>query len=173
MQVFGIDGVNSEDVPLPNVVVDHIKENGGLQDGVALYIGNAMLETGLTPQQIAEQVSNGKLNLTKLPMHDVEEIKSKINELAQEAIKLIDEKRQERERMLSEIGEPSQPYVYVIVATGNIYEDVVQAQAAARQGADVIAVIRSTAQSLLDYVRTERRQKVSAALMLRRKTSKS
>lgn len=149
---FGIDGVNSEDVPLPNVVVDHIKENGGLQDGVALYIGNAMLETGLTPQQIAEQVSNGKLNLTKLPMHDVEEIKSKINELAQEAIKLIDEKRQERERMLSEIGEPSQPYVYVIVATGNIYEDVVQAQAAARQGADVIAVIRSTAQSLLDYV---------------------
>src|SRR2546430_7034315 len=28
----------------------------------------------------------------------------------------------------------------------------VQAQAAARQGADVIAVIRSTAQSLLDYV---------------------
>jgi beta-lysine 5,6-aminomutase alpha subunit len=38
------------------------------------------------------------------------------------------------------------------VATGNIYEDIVQAQAAARQGADVIAVIRSTAQSLLDYV---------------------
>jgi beta-lysine 5,6-aminomutase alpha subunit len=38
------------------------------------------------------------------------------------------------------------------VATGNIYEDVIQAQNAARQGADVIAVIRSTAQSLLDYV---------------------
>src|SRR5258706_14178429 len=44
------------------------------------------------------------------------------------------------------------PWLYVIVATGNIYEDIVQAQAAARQGADVIAVIRSTAQSLLDYV---------------------
>jgi len=40
----------------------------------------------------------------------------------------------------------------VIVATGNIYEDVVQAQAAARQGADIIAVIRTTGQSLLDYV---------------------
>ena len=39
-----------------------------------------------------------------------------------------------------------------IVATGNIYEDVLQAQAAARQGADIIAVIRTTAQSLLDYV---------------------
>jgi beta-lysine 5,6-aminomutase alpha subunit len=40
----------------------------------------------------------------------------------------------------------------VIVATGNIHEDVKQARAAAQQGADVIAVIRTTAQSLLDYV---------------------
>jgi beta-lysine 5,6-aminomutase alpha subunit len=40
----------------------------------------------------------------------------------------------------------------LIVATGNIHEDIPQAQAAARNGADVIAVIRSTGQSLLDYV---------------------
>lgn len=40
----------------------------------------------------------------------------------------------------------------MIVATGNIYEDIVQARMAARQGADIIAVIRSTGQSLLDYV---------------------
>ena len=38
------------------------------------------------------------------------------------------------------------------MATGDIYEDIPQAQAAARAGADVIAVIRSTGQSLLDYV---------------------
>jgi beta-lysine 5,6-aminomutase alpha subunit len=38
------------------------------------------------------------------------------------------------------------------VATGNIYEDVKQAQSAVYQGADVVAVIRTTAQSLLDYV---------------------
>jgi beta-lysine 5,6-aminomutase alpha subunit len=38
------------------------------------------------------------------------------------------------------------------VATGDIYEDIPQAQAAAREGADVVAVIRSTGQSLLDYV---------------------
>lgn len=50
------------------------------------------------------------------------------------------------------MGEGPRPYIYVIVATGNIYEDAVQAVAAARQGADVIAVIRTTGQSLLDYV---------------------
>ena len=44
------------------------------------------------------------------------------------------------------------PWIYLIVATGDIYEDIPQAQAAAREGADVIAVIRSTGQSLLDYV---------------------
>jgi beta-lysine 5,6-aminomutase alpha subunit len=43
-------------------------------------------------------------------------------------------------------------WIYLIVATGDIYEDIPQAQAAAREGADVIAVIRSTGQSLLDYV---------------------
>ncbi|MEO8801696.1 MAG: lysine 5,6-aminomutase subunit alpha, partial [Polyangiaceae bacterium] len=44
------------------------------------------------------------------------------------------------------------PHKYVIVATGNIYDDAVQAKAAARGGADIVAVIRATAQSLLDYV---------------------
>ncbi|MGB7449076.1 MAG: lysine 5,6-aminomutase subunit alpha, partial [Ornithinimicrobium sp.] len=47
---------------------------------------------------------------------------------------------------------PKRPWIYLIVATGDIYEDIPQAVAAARDGADVIAVIRSTGQSLLDYV---------------------
>ena len=44
------------------------------------------------------------------------------------------------------------PLKYVIVATGNIYDDAVQAKAARFAGADIVAVIRATAQSLLDYV---------------------
>ena len=44
------------------------------------------------------------------------------------------------------------PLLYVIVASGNIYEDRVAAVAAAEAGAQVIAVIRSTGQSLLDFV---------------------
>ncbi len=38
------------------------------------------------------------------------------------------------------------------MATGNIYDDAIQAKAAAHAGADIVAVIRATAQSLLDYV---------------------
>ena len=55
--------------------------------------------------------------------------------------------------MIAKVGDaPRQPWIYLIVATGDIYEDIPQAQQAARAGADVIAVIRSTGQSLIDYV---------------------
>ena len=50
------------------------------------------------------------------------------------------------------MGDKEGPYLYIIVATGNIYEDIIQAKAGAKQGADIIAVIRTTGQSLLDYV---------------------
>jgi len=59
---FGIDGINEEGVPLPNVVVDHLKEKGALENGAALYIGNAVLETGMTPQEIAEAIAADKLD---------------------------------------------------------------------------------------------------------------
>ena len=51
-----IDGVNEVGVPLPNVVVDHLLDKGLLPYGAAYVLGNAMAETGLTPQQIAEAV---------------------------------------------------------------------------------------------------------------------
>ena len=68
-------------------------------------------------------------------------------------LKRIDARRRERERMIKRHGDaPRKPWIYLIVATGDIMEDIPQAQQAAREGADVIAVIRSTGQSLLDYV---------------------
>lgn len=151
-RLLGIDGVDEIDKPLPNVIVDHIRESGGLGLGIAYWIGNAMIQTKETPQKIAESVSRGELDLTKLPLASEEEIKEKINEIARETVDRIKNNRDKREEYIKNLGEGSQPYLYVIVATGNIYEDVVQAQAAARQGADIIAVIRTTAQSLLDYV---------------------
>src|SRR5207247_4366810 len=67
-------------------------------------------------------------------------------------IALRDQRRAERDSMVAATSYPPMPWIYLIVATGDIYEDIPQAQAAAREGADVIAVIRSTGQSLLDYV---------------------
>lgn len=151
-RLLGIDGIDEIENPLPNVVVDQIKENGALQDGIAFYIGNAVVQTGKTPQEIAEMVSKKEIKLTELPISNDQKIKEVIDEIADKTVARIAENRARRDRYLTEVGEGPKPYLYVIVATGNIYEDVLQAEAAAKQGADIIAVIRTTAQSLLDYV---------------------
>ena len=152
LRLLGVDGVDEVDVPLPNVVVDNIVEGGGLNRGAAFWMGNAMVHTGLTPQEIAEKISVGEIDITKLPIASDDKIASVIEPIAKKTVDRIANNRKDRENFLNTIGEGKKPYLYVIVATGNIYEDVIQAQAAARQGADIIAVIRTTAQSLLDYV---------------------
>ena len=151
-RLLGIDGVDANTVPLPNVLVEELRDKGVLSQGILFYLGNAILETGMNPQQIAEQVGEGKLDITTLPAHAMAEIKKALQPYIEASIKRISDRRAKKENYLKTIGEGPKPYLYVIVATGNIYEDVVQAQAAARQGADIIAVIRTTGQSLLDYV---------------------
>ncbi|MBN2598883.1 D-lysine 5,6-aminomutase subunit alpha [Labilibaculum sp. A4] len=151
-RLLGIDGVDNNEVPLPNVVVDELQEKGVLSEGVMFFLGNAVLETGLNPQEIAEKIAVGELDLTKIPVHSTEEIHKAIQPFVMKSIQVIKDRKAKRDNYIETIGEGPKPYLYVIVATGNIYEDVVQAEAAARQGADIIAVIRTTGQSLLDYV---------------------
>ena len=151
-RLLGIDGVDAFDVPLPNVVVENIKKGNGIGIGTAIYVGNAILKLGLSPQEIAEGVARGEIDLTKLPMGDLFEIKMTIDRVSKETVERIRNNRKEREDFLGKYGDKEGPYLYVIVATGNIYEDITQAVAAAKQGADIIAVIRTTGQSLLDYV---------------------
>lgn len=151
-RLLGIDGIDDFEVPLPNVVVDHVANSGNIGMGVSQYIGNAMVETGLSPQEIALKVAKGELDLTKLKWNDSFEIKMAVDKIAMKNVEKIRINRGKREAFLAEHGDKSGPYLYVIVATGNIYEDVTQAVAAAKQGADIIAVIRTTGQSLLDFV---------------------
>ena len=152
VRLIGIDGIDDVETPLPNVLVDQVKEAGGLPKGMAYWIGNAMIQTGLSPQEIADKASLGEIEITKLPLAEVKEAEQKIMPIVTASLEKIREQTKTRENYLEKIGEGRKPYLYVIVATGNIYEDVIQAQAAARQGADIIAVIRTTGQSLLDYV---------------------
>jgi len=147
-----IDGVDAHEVPLPNVVVEKLHQEGLLGQGALFFLGNAMLETSLHPQQIAEKMAQNELEITKLPLHTAGEIQKVVMPYVESALQRISKNVEQRNRFLATLGESAKPYIYVIVATGNIYEDVVQAQAAARQGADIIAVIRTTGQSLLDYV---------------------
>lgn len=151
-RLLGIDGVNEDGVPLPNLLVDHLKEKEALENGAAYYIALAMKALSLSPQEIAFEVAEGRLDLTKMPQGDRFEMELTVEAISKEMVERIRSNRKYREDRLMVHGDKKGPYLYVIVATGNIYADIVQAKAAAKQGADIIAVIRTTGQSLLDYV---------------------
>jgi beta-lysine 5,6-aminomutase alpha subunit len=151
-RLLGIDGVDQERVPLPNRLVAEVAEAGRLPAGVSVVLAAIKQEYGLAPQTAAEAVVQGKVDIHDLPRLSREEAVKLLKPEIEGRLKQIWDVRATREARLNTLGEGPKPLLYVIVATGNIYEDVVQARAAARAGADIIAVIRTTAQSLLDYV---------------------
>ena len=151
-RLLGIDGVDEFDVPLPNVLVEEMREKNRLAEGVVRLIGKAILDGKGNPQEIAEKIAKDELNILSLNEYSTPDIQKAIQPHIQQTIDKIKQNRNRRENIIAQKGDAPRPYLYAIVATGNIYEDVVQAQAAARQGADIIAVIRTTGQSLLDYV---------------------
>jgi beta-lysine 5,6-aminomutase alpha subunit len=159
-RLLGVDGANDVDAPLPNVLVDHVHDGGGLGRGVAYWLGNAMLRTGRSPQQIAEAVDAGALDLFALgssgaASRDLAEegaIRERVTEECAARLREIRARFDERHAMRERLGDAAAPLRYVLTATGDVYEDVVHAKAVAQAGGDIIAVIRSTAQSLLDYV---------------------
>jgi beta-lysine 5,6-aminomutase alpha subunit len=151
-RLLGVDGADSLDVPLPNVLVDHVHGHGGLGRGIAYWLGNAMLVTARTPQQIAEALSAGELDICALELADEQAIRERVGEECAGRLREISRRFDERRAMRERLGDSPAPLRYVLTATGNVYEDVVHAQAVAQAGGDIVAVIRSTAQSLLDYV---------------------
>jgi beta-lysine 5,6-aminomutase alpha subunit len=152
LRLMGVDGVDENFIPLPNRLVEHLQAQELLPYGAALIVAAAMQERGLTAQQVAEAVCAGTLTLTRPKDEDEDAARQAAQACAHTACEHIAGQRAYRTQQITTLGEGSTPWLYLIVATGNIYEDVAQARAAAEQGADIIAVIRSTGQSLLDYV---------------------
>ncbi len=151
-RLLGVDGANDLEAPLPNVLVDHVHDGGGLGRGVAYWLGNAMLQTGRTPQQISEGVNAGELDLLGLERAEEGAVRERVTAECAARLGEIRGRFDERRAMRERLGDAPAPLRYVLTATGDVYEDVVHAKAVAEAGGDIVAVIRSTAQSLLDYV---------------------
>ena len=147
-RLCGVDGVDNDGIPLANRLVDALPQR---ELGLARVLGAALAETGRTPQQVAEAIAAGE------PLPDAARtpqtaVRAALRPHVAEGLARIEASRRERETMRARLPPAEPPLLYVIVASGNIYEDRTAAVAAAEAGAQVIAVIRSTAQSLLDYV---------------------
>ena len=150
--VDGVEGSGVEAVPIPNRVVDEIRHRVGLERGALVPFFHAVGVSGGGVQATAEQIAAGSLVPEFPEADDLSEAVTAARAAAGVAIETIAAAAGERADRIERVGEADKPWLYEIVATGNIHEDIPQAQAAAREGCDIVAVIRSTGQSLLDYV---------------------
>ena len=135
-----------------NIIVDQIVKNGKLSIGVSNYLASTIKATNLTITEIVNLIEKREIDITSFPIVEKLEVKQVLKQYIDESLFKINSNRNKRESYFAKYGEKDGPLLYVIVATGNIYEDVTQAKAAAKAGADIVAVIRTTGQSLLDFV---------------------
>src|SRR5690606_15049242 len=159
LRLAGLGGADEDGTPWVNRLVDAVATDVDLGHGVALPVFDALVRHGGDQHPaaalltLAQKAAAGSVRFT-LPTGPAATAARRAARRAVAAgIRRIDRRRAERDRLVARFGDPrDRPWLYLIVATGDIYEDIPQARAAARAGADVIAVIRSTGQSLLDYV---------------------
>ena len=154
LRLAGLSGADHELVPWVNHLVDAVRGQVGLESGVALPVWDALRRgeaSDLTT--LAQKAAAGAVTFRIPEGADATRAGKAARAAIARGIRTIDKQRVTRDKLIARHGDPKQkPWIYLIVATGDIYEDIPQAQAAAREGADVIAVIRSTGQSLLDFV---------------------
>ena len=153
LRLGGLDGADGDGMPWVNHVVDAVADGCGLAHGVALPAWDALLAGGYASLAgLARDAAAGKVKFRLPEGADAVAARAAATAALADGFARIDARRAERTAMIRATADPPKPWIYLIVATGDIYEDIPQAQAAAREGADIIAVIRSTGQSLLDYV---------------------
>jgi beta-lysine 5,6-aminomutase alpha subunit len=153
-RAYGVVGADSEGTPLCNKLVDRLHERGLTGRGVAYFLGKALASGAASVQEAAETLAYDRTAFDEDPSSwpSAGAARVRLERATADALARIDGARSSREAFKAKFPIAPSPLKYVIVATGNIYDDALQAKAARFAGADIVAVIRATAQSLLDYV---------------------
>ena len=151
LRLLGVDGVGSDEIPVPNLIVDALSADERAC-GVALVFGKGLAETGLDPHALGAAIAAGTHRLHDFAHVPEAAARGALAPYVDAALARIRSRRAERQERLARLPQLPPPLLYLIVASGNIYEDRTAAVAAVEAGAQIIAVIRSTGQSLLDFV---------------------
>ncbi len=158
LRLLGFNGALAHEgllFPVSNFIVDQLKRADRLHEGALHGVANALVATNQSLATLEAQILAGNFDVGTVALQDPKKVSRRVELLCQKAFQDLKKYRADRAKLRARQRDPrksGRPLKYVIVATGNIFEDVTQAKSAALDGADIIAVIRSTAQSLLDYV---------------------
>ena len=152
LRLHGLHDAGPRGVPWANLLVDELHARGLLGRGAAYWLGVLLRGGASDPVALVRRAAALPRHPEPLPPGEDAAVREEVRREARSAVEELRRRVAQRDAFRAELGEGPRPHKYLIVATGNIHDDVEQALAAAQAGADVIAVIRSTAQSLLDYV---------------------
>jgi beta-lysine 5,6-aminomutase alpha subunit len=172
-RAYGVEGADAEGTPLANALVDKLHQHGSTGLGVAYFLGRALAGGAADVQEAAERLAFGDEPLLAGDADDVEALRRALAPHTAAAVLRIDGARDERVRLKGELGVGPEPLKYVIVATGNIYDDATQAKAArsrARTSSPSSARRRSRCSTTCPRGRPPR---ATAARSRRRRTSRS
>ncbi len=151
VRLLGGWGARRDGTPRANAFVDRLTP-AQLARGAAYQLGALMAWTGHSAESVCDGVADGVFDPAQAQSVSAMQARMRLLDSGAAALAHVHARRDERERLMVRLPQLPPPLLYVIVASGNIYEDRVAAVAAAEAGAQIIAVIRSTGQSLLDYV---------------------
>jgi beta-lysine 5,6-aminomutase alpha subunit len=153
LRLGGLDGADPGGMPWVNRLTDAVRASVGLEHGVALPVWDALRAGGYQDlRALAEAAAAGKARFRIPAGREAVTARELTVRSVSAGVSTLDRQRAQRARMTDDLAEAPFPWVYLTVGAGDVEQAVAQAQAAARDGADVIAVIRSAGQALLDYV---------------------
>ena len=125
LRLAGLQGADAEGTPWVNRLADVVRADVGLEHGVSLPVWDA-LRRGEADDllSLAQKASAGSVTFRLPADKDAVRATTAARTAVGKGIKQIDRRRVERERMIAKVGDaPRKPWIYLIVATGDIYED--------------------------------------------------
>ena len=130
LRLLGISGAGTRGAPLANLMVDRLRDAGVLNRGAAYWLGRALKAApGKDPLHAIERVAAHPDKLPPLSQADEAQLRDEMRAEARSAVRELRErieKRRELKKSLKVGSFEQAPWKYVIVATGNIYDDVEQ-----------------------------------------------
>ena len=153
LRLGGLDGADPGGIPWVNRLADAVRESAGLEHGVALPVWDALHAGGYRDlRTLAEAAAAGKAGFRVPAGREAATARELAARSISAGVSALDRQRAQRARMTDDLADSPFPWVHLTVGAGDIDQAITQAQAAARDGADVIAVVRPAGQALLDYV---------------------
>ena len=98
LRLYGVDGVDSEKIPLPNRLVEVLRKKDRLKSGVSRNFAAAMLASGKDAQTTAELIEQGKIEFGDLNRFSLVDIQEKERQLAENAVAALDATRTSKQK---------------------------------------------------------------------------